>query len=385
MATVKDSKESRTIFLMLTNQCNLRCSYCYEINKHKAEIRVDTALQTIRQDIEKNCNIFKDFTIVFHGGEPFLSFNIMSYIADVIWSEYTDIPIVCTATTNGTLVTAKEKKWLTENRHRFVCILSLDGGRETHNRNRCNSYDNIDRAFFRSTWPKQPVKMTIVPDTLPDMYKNIMELYSEGFDVNPSMAGEVSWKQERDVPIFISELDKLVHFYIENKQYYPCKMLDISPVLFSPQNKISHNRACGAGTNIIVYDIEGHPYPCHTFITDFNQSYDAHIIEPIFSKLRDNKGLALSPLCQGCYAYPACSPCYGLNYSKRGDIGAIDNFNCIFTKIRIAAAAKMYSLMLLSSNPRSYLPLKNKTDTEMANMIAGIMALQEVQVNPLVD
>ena len=378
MATIKDSKESRTIFLMLTNQCNLRCSYCYERNKHKAEINTDTALQVIRQDIAKNRRMFKDFTIVFHGGEPFLAFDMMSYIAETIWSEYTDIPVVCTATTNGTILTDKQKKWLMENRHRFVCILSLDGGREAHNRNRCNSYDKIDRAFFRNTWPKQPVKMTIVPDTLPNMYDNIMELYREGFDVNPSMAGEVEWIRERDIPIFASELDKLLNFYVENKQYYPCKILDISPTLFSPQNFIAHNRACGAGTNIIVYDVEGHPYPCHTFITDFNQSYEAQTIELLFLELSNNKGLALSPQCQGCYAYPACSPCYGLNYSKRGSMGALDEFNCLFTKIRIAAAAKMYSLMLLSSNPRSYLPLNNKTNTEMANMIAGIMALQNI-------
>lgn len=383
MATIKDSKESRTIFLMLTNQCNLRCSYCYEINKHKAEINIDTALKVIRQDIEKNRDIFKDFTIVFHGGEPFLAFEMMKTIAESLWAEYIDIPIVCTATTNGTLLTENQKMWLTNNRHRCVCILSLDGGRETHNRNRCNSYDNIDRAFFRKTWPKQPVKMTIVPDTLPNMYENILELYNEGFDVNPSMAGEVDWNKEKDVPIFASELNKLVDFYLENKLYYPCKMLDISPTLFSPQNIISHNRACGAGTNIIVYDVDGHPYPCHTFITDFNQIYKEQAIQPLFSKLQENKGLALSPLCQGCYAYPACSPCYGLNYSKRGSMGALDEYNCIFTKMRIAAAAKMYSLMLLSPDPRTFLPLKDKTDTELANMIAGIIALQEIDEQKL--
>ena len=63
MATIKDSKESRTIFLMLTNQCNLRCSYCYERNKHKAEINTEPAVidfktaESLIDLINKNKNL----------------------------------------------------------------------------------------------------------------------------------------------------------------------------------------------------------------------------------------------------------------------------------------------------------------------------------------
>ena len=377
MATGSDSKDSRMIFLMLTNQCNLRCSYCYEANKQTAEMALSTALDVLREDIRRNKESYDDFTILFHGGEPFLHFETMRTVAQTLWEEFEELSIGCIATTNGTVLTEEMKGWLRANRHRFIAILSLDGDRETHNLNRCNSYDRIDRAFFRHTWPHQPVKMTVAPDTLPKLYTNMMALYEEGFLVNPSLAAEVNWDLERDIPILERELDLLISFYLEHKEYAPCQLLDLSPEPFSPLNQRPPKRACGAGANTIVYDVKGNAYPCHTFVSDFNQQYDAAKIEPLFAALRNNREEALAEECKTCYAYPSCSPCYGLNYSKRGAMTALDKDQCAFTKVRIAAAAKMYSLMLLSSDPRSYLPLKDKTDTEMANMISGIMALQK--------
>ena len=380
---MKDSKESRTIFIILTTQCNLRCKYCYEVNKSPQTIDVDEVIINLCDDIDKSKDSFNDFTVVFHGGEPFLEFELMKRIAETLYERYKDISLMCSATTNGTILTDEIRKWLVANKHRFVCTLSLDGGRVTHNKMRCNSYDKIDRQFFKETWPYQPVKMTISPDTLPTMYDNIVELYDEGFEVNPSLACEVLWNIDRDMPILERELAKLITYYVEHPDKQPGKLVDISPIVFSPYNTVPHNRACGAGTNIITFDVKGHKYPCHAFISDFSHTitYNQVVIDGLFHDLNTKNGLELSPKCKGCYAYPACSPCYGLNYTKRHSMSEFDSNMCAIIKIRIAAAAKMYSLMLLSSNPRSYLPLKNKTDTEMANMIAGIIALQKITNN----
>jgi len=377
---MKDAKESRTIFIILTTQCNLRCTYCYEANKAHEKIDEERAFECVCEDIDRTKDLFNDYTVVFHGGEPFLEFETMRHIAERLYARYPDTALVCNATTNGTVLNDEIREWLRANKHRFVCTLSLDGGRETHNRSRCNSYDKIDREFFRSTWPYQPVKMTVSPETLGMMYDNIIALYDEGFEVNPSLACEVDWDLERDIPILERELSKLIEFYLAHPEKTPGKLIDISPEVFSPYNVQPHNRACGAGTNIITFDVYGHRYPCHAFISDFNKgkSYDREAIEGLFTDLKTKNGLELSPGCEGCYAYAACSPCYGLNYTNRHAMARFDERICGLVKTRIAAAASFYAQMLLNKTV-DYIPLRGKSDNDKANIIAGILYLQEAQ------
>lgn len=44
---------------------------------------------------------------------------------------------------------------------RFSCALSFDGTKTSHNKNMCNSFDEIDIHFFHSMWPTQKVKAIV--------------------------------------------------------------------------------------------------------------------------------------------------------------------------------------------------------------------------------
>lgn len=365
---MKDSRDSKNIFIIVTNRCNLRCVYCYEQGKGSVTADVPMMKGILRDEFADSG--FDSFDVIFHGGEPFAEFGIVKELSEWIWQNYSDCDIRLLTTTNGTLLDDNIKSWLSTNARRFIPILSLDGGRETHNHNRCNSFDRIDFNFFLQHWPRQRVKMTVNPDGLHRMFDDIMEIRNLGFRVNPSLAQEVTWNLAEASEVFSSELEKLVQYYLDNPQLDPCPMLDLSPALLAETGGMPRNKACGAGTNNVAYDMHGHRYPCHSFITDFKKPYNANEVGLLFADLNKKDGVELCPRCEGCWAFRYCEPCYGMNYSHRGDMGCFDPAVCTFTKLRVRAAASMYAHMILSSN--DYWLLRDKTNQELNDIIAGI-------------
>ena len=62
-----------------------------------------------------------------------------------------------------------------------------------------------------------------------------------------------------------------------------------------------------------------------------------------------------------------------MNYSNRGDIGAIDSKMCSFMKITFLCAAQMFAEII--PNHEKYPWMKGKTDTELYHSIKGIRQL----------
>lgn len=369
---MRDSRKSKNIFVIVTNKCNLHCVYCYEKGKNTRSANISKTKEVL--SIEFADSKFESFDVIFHGGEPFFEYGIVRELCEWIWTEYPDKDIQCLATTNGTLLNQEKKAWLEKNKAKFTLILSLDGGRETHNKNRCNSFDKIDFAFFLRNWPNQRVKMTINPDGLSKMFEDILEILHIGFRVNPSLAMEVNWDIESSTEIFANELEKLIEYYLVHPDFYPCPMLDLSPSLLAYPKSYPCNKACGAGTHVSAYDVYGNRYPCHSFVTDLSKPYNHSAINKLFQDLEEKNGYELSPRCAGCFIFPHCEPCYGMNYSHRGDMGSFDSATCAFNKVRVKAAASMYGRMLLSG--KEYALLKGKTPEEIEKIIIGIQNIQ---------
>ena len=368
---MRDSLRARNIFVMLTNRCNLRCRYCYESDRNSLSGNVSTIKHYLAQELTSKQ--FDEYFLVFHGGEPFLEFQMLKEISEWCWTEFPSQDIRCMATTNGTCLDESMKDWLRKNSRRFVAILSLDGGKESHNRNRCNSFELIDRIFFATTWPGQPVKMTVSPDTINTLYSDFLEIIGYGLIPNPSLAKEVGWVLTRDLPVFVDQLGKIVDYYLAHPLDVACELVNINPAVFKQNPPLPRKRACGAGANNVAYDVNGAPYPCHTFMADLGQQTPD--MSELFEILAKDDGLAISPACADCRLYPACEPCYGLNYSKRGNMGAFDPIMCEFTKARVYASARLYTEMIASSG--NYATLQEIEDNELYDMISGIMYLSK--------
>ena len=133
---MEEYREFKTLMLILTENCNLNCVYCYEHNKTIKDMSFETAKNIIDQefvDIEE----YEHGEIELFGGEPFLNFSLIKNIYDYTMEKYGENnDIVFATTTNGTLVHGEIQEWLYKRRNNFIVTLSLDGTPEMQNANR---------------------------------------------------------------------------------------------------------------------------------------------------------------------------------------------------------------------------------------------------------
>lgn len=134
-----------TIFVLLTDACNLRCGYCFINGNMPKEcpgskvMAWDTAQATIDMYFANlRPNKFHK-TIVFYGGEPLLMFplfkQIVSYIHASYGAELAQFKIGLLLITNGTKIIDEVAEYLAQHSEITICI-SLDGCKETNDQKR---------------------------------------------------------------------------------------------------------------------------------------------------------------------------------------------------------------------------------------------------------
>ena len=364
---------TKEILIMATNACNLRCKYCYETNKNAPSMDVERIEEQIEWELRQKSEPYEKFVINFHGGEPLLVFDKIRQVVDWADDALADLDISYTTTTNGTVLNNEIRQWLINNKKRFIPILSLDGPKEVHDRNRTGSFDKIDLDFFRMNWPLQGIKMTVSPNTVADLYDSFVYLHETEFYPNPTLAKEVDWNLQEHLPIYAQQLKKLSEFYISHPTIPPGQLLNLPLHKFSEDFVSKGINSCGAGFDTIAFDIKGNRYPCQAFIADLSKQYDQKEMDGVFCALSQNCHLKISPICKGCPIVNGCSSCYGMNYSNRGDMGAIDEVMCQFQKVTFLCAAQMFGEII--PNHQDYPWMKGKTDAELFHMIKGIQHL----------
>lgn len=144
-------QRSNKIFLSITNQCNLRCIYCYantgldkqSMSFSQAKKAVDYQLQQIIASKERF------IAITFHGGgealiELSLLKKIVSYVNELA-IEYNLIPVLG-CVTNASLITKEVAKWLSINFSHLT--VSLDGTKSIQDIQR--PYKNGSGSFAKA-------------------------------------------------------------------------------------------------------------------------------------------------------------------------------------------------------------------------------------------
>jgi len=377
MELQKSEKEQtprrQTLTLVMTEHCNLQCTYCYERQKKdKTVLSLELAQKEIRDAFQRPG--FDELHVNFFGGEPLVAFSRIKEICEWVWSNDWPIPYMMFATTNGTLVHGKIREWFDTHKKGFILSVSLDGTREMHNKNRSNSYDEIDFEFFKKSWPLQTCKTTFSPYTIGSMAEGIIHLHKLGFHPNACPAGGMDWTEEH-YDLYAREMKKLADFYLENPDILPCSLLtvDLDRVALAEEYKSTGrpNRipnGCGAGNGIVCVDRCGKKYPCQTFLPmsgGREQDFEASV------KLLKSEDNAYQEKCKNCPILAVCSTCYGSNYVRTGIPFMRSEHDCAFSKIRTKAAAYFFSEMIVQKE-RNYAYLKQITEGDLLYIIKGI-------------
>ena len=328
--------------IIVTNQCNLNCKYCYENNKSPQRINIDTAKNIISKYL--NSDKYEEIEIDFFGGEPFLEFQKIKEICEWVWSKQWKNKYIFFATTNGVLVHGEIKEWLRRNKRYFWVSLSLDGKKESHDINRSNSFDRIDIPFFYECWPKQTVKMTISKDTVEHIYENIVYIHSLGFDITGTNFAEgIDWENDKYINIVKEQLEKLCKYYIEHPDIQPVPLINMA--IHKCEEHKEKRKWCGCGEFMAAYDTDGKKYPC-TFFTPM--TFDRHCMDEILKlDFSCHKSFVDEECYNNCYLEPICNCCYGANMLTNKRVNMRDRSKCELMKIRavFSAALKAHKII----------------------------------------
>lgn len=137
------------LIILLTENCNFRCSYCYETfdNSNKE----DDYFKRIRKLIDKRYAEIEHIKIGWFGGEPLLEIeeivSLSKYIKILLNDKFED-KFVGYMSTNGYLLTPEISKKLI-NLNTKIFQITIDGTEEMHNRTRklINGEGTFKRIF----------------------------------------------------------------------------------------------------------------------------------------------------------------------------------------------------------------------------------------------
>ena len=328
--------DKKEVLLILTENCNLACTYCFEHHKTNRRMVFSVAKRVIDKEMEMDDGIAHCQLTMF-GGEPMLEFDLIKQITEYVISQLSkwNKRVTIFINTNGTLMTPEIKEWLVIHKDLVICGLSLDGTREMHNINRSNSFDNIDLEFYKKYWPQQTVKMTVSNATLPMLAEGVIFIHQLGYECGCTFAYGMEWTDEL-VGIIREQLAILKDYYVENPDVPICQILsiDLAAVL---QEKKEQFKRCGSGETVRAYDTDGKMYSCHAFspvglgdeaekFVDYRLS-----IDDIHEEER----------CVECLYHLICPTCYGVNYIYTGSISKRDSWLCKFFKECVKASAEI--------------------------------------------
>lgn len=333
-------RDVQTLTFIVTEDCNLRCKYCYITHKAKGKtMPLNTAKKFIdyiltTKDIRRCESVILDFI----GGEPLLEpeliedicdyFKIRSYEEGCSWYWNYRISIG----TNGINYNdEKVQRLIRKNKGKISVGITLDGTKEKHDLQRVfpdgsGSYDIIKKNL--KLWLKDfpgSTKVTFASDDLIYLKDSIIELWNLGItDVAANVVYEDVWKKNDDL-IFENQLKELADYIIENDLYdkYTCTLFN--ETLGRPYTKSDLTKtSCGAG-KMLALSPQGDIYPCMRYydyslnhrtgyvignIEDGIDMEKARIFELVMYKYQCDAECLKCPVATGCEF------CQGFNYDE---------------------------------------------------------------------
>lgn len=350
-----EASKTRIVMLTLTEDCNLRCRYCYEATKSRDRyMTLEVAQKAITEYMEMQ-DQFETIEIDFFGGEPLLAFPLIHQIMDWFHSREWPKKHRFFMTSNGTILTDEMKQCLLH----YHCLqigISIDGNKTAHNLNRSNSYERVAQnlPFFLEHWPDQIVKMTISAETIPYVADSIIEMEEKGLVFSANLPFEDIWgtpdQKQTLLEAYAEQLDRLVEYYAARPHLYPVSFLahKVEQANLPPGAPVLGGecvRWCGAGHEMIMVDTDGNRFPCHRFSPWVTG-------RPAPDELANWQTQWKPEKCTECKIVDLCPVCAGFNWQENGDTGIRTTYHCEALKLEVLASAKLEALKLLQQSPQ---------------------------------
>lgn len=361
-------KHIKSITFIVTETCNLACTYCYEVNKSKrcmskevAEKAVDFILSdTSYVDTGDIAGVILEFT----GGEPLLQIELIDHIIGYFNNKTLELnhkwfnKYMISISSNGLLYeTPKVQEFINKYRDRLSIGISIDGNKQLHDACRVDlagngSYDRVYSAVQKmlTQYKNAKTKVTFSHENLPYLSDAIVHLFDIGIqNVNANVVFENVW-EPTDHKIFYKELIKLADIIIDNDYFIDNATSLFSENIGNPMPDFDNNNWCGGNGAMLAIGVDGELYPCVRYapvslppnikpivlgnVFDGVTNLDSHEVCTLCSITRRSQS---TDECFNCAVASGCAWCSAHNYMEFGTPNKRATYICKMHKARVYA------------------------------------------------
>ena len=381
----------QSVMISVTEDCNLRCKYCYMTGKNEFK---RLSFKTAKKIVDFVLSLEPKFTAVaweFIGGEPTLEMDLIDKIADYaklrmfelghIWfNNY-----IFNIGTNGILYDSPEvQAFIKKNAMHVTAGITIDGNEQKHDLQRVTkdgkgSYAQVVRniPLWLEQMPGSTTKVTFASDDLIFLKDSIIHLWNLGLkNIPANVVFEDVWKDGDDI-VFETQLRQLADYILENNLCEDYSVRFFDQTLGFPMGEIwkEHN-FCGSG-KMIAFDCDGRIYPCVRFY-EICQDGETICLGDVEHGFDSEKQSLLSKTCIGmvndeecieCSIASGCFACAGNNYryTHPHSVYKRTKFNCKMHKANVRANEYFWDKWIRIYNMPSPHELARKQSYQMEN------------------
>lgn len=343
-----------SLTLVLTEQCNLRCAYCY-VPKTGRVMAESVALRAADFLLDR-APVGRDLTLSFFGGEPFLARPVMERVMTHARGR-AGARLRFTVPTNGTLLDDQALQLVRASGMQMA--LSLDGAAATADRPDAAGVGSLGRLrplLPRVSEFKPILRMTVTPDNVTHLRDNVITLYGWGFQrIMHQPALEQEWPAEA-VETWCAEHRRLADWLCD--RYADRQPMPDLITLEGIAKRLGGQRQayCGAGLSQAAVSIEGRLFGCYRSVYDpraerlvlgdlcggpFNEALIA-----TYARLHPSRALPERGSCTSCEARGGCT-CYcpALGHALLGDLRGVSERACRLMRPQVAVVAEAMERM----------------------------------------
>lgn len=280
-----EKQSAQNVTFQVTDDCNLRCTYCYQTHKGHHTMPFDVAKRFIDMLIE-NSEETKQYIdsynstgliMEFIGGEPFLEVDLIDQIIDYFveqliihdhpW-QYNYRVSICS---NGLNYFDDKVQDFIKRRINILSFnISIDGNKELHDSCRIqpNGEGSYDIAMagvqhFREVFGgRMGSKMTLAPANISFTAAAVKSLIESGYDdINLNCVFEKGW-DEGHATVLYYQLKEIADYLIDNDLYNNISLSIFTENFFRPKHLTDEQTWCGGLGKMISVDWKGDIFPC---------------------------------------------------------------------------------------------------------------------------
>jgi len=378
--TFRQSGIVKSLCLMIAQDCNLRCKYCFgdggSYGQERAVMSPETGRKAVDFLIEKS-GPRKHLEMDFFGGEPLMNMKTVKAVTEYVHQreKETGKNIKLTMTTNGMLLNDENIKWLNDNN--FAVVLSLDGRKAVHDAVRPTaggqgSYDRVVKNFHKFVDSRQGgssdyrgsyifLRGTYTHKNL-DFTKDVLAMRDEGFDTlsmepvvlkdNPELA-----ITEEDLPRVREEYDRLTKAYMDaHKAGKGFFFFHFNMDLSNGPCVAKRLSGCGAGHEYMAVAENGDLYPCHQFVGREKYrlgSLDEGVTDTHWPQYFRESHVLNKPKCRDCWCRFFCSGgCHANADLFHGEIRDVYEVGCEIQRKRLECALYVQAMLALEKQAK---------------------------------